>query len=152
MDVTDLSKFALDDGNGRRRIDHIAVAVWDADVAEKYYTEQLGLQRVHDEFTEEPGVRLTYLDAGNAFIQLVQPFRPGPVEDFLRAQGEGLHHICFAVDDINRATSLLPGQSEAGIFMGGRGRLACFLLGNPKGVRIELTETRPRGVGSTRRP
>jgi methylmalonyl-CoA/ethylmalonyl-CoA epimerase len=55
------------------RNDHIAIAVRDIDRALPYYVETLKLPVVGDELLPDMGVRLVYLDAGNTFIQLVQP-------------------------------------------------------------------------------
>ncbi|WP_020576537.1 VOC family protein [Actinopolymorpha alba] len=124
-------------------VDHIAVAVHDADQALHHYVKALGLRVLADERAEDPGVRLVYVDAGNVMIQLVEPFREGTVAAFLRERGEGLHHICFNVERIEPVLQSLPGQQDARIFAGGRGRRACFLLEEPNGVRIELTERHP---------
>ena len=49
-------------------------------------------------------MRLTYLDAGNAFLQLVEPLDPASaLATWLDEHGEGLHHICFGVDDVPAA-------------------------------------------------
>ncbi|GAA5059894.1 methylmalonyl-CoA epimerase [Thermocatellispora tengchongensis] len=124
-------------------VDHVAIAVHDADKAMTFYTERLGLTLIGDEEAEEPGVRLAYLDGGNVMIQLVQPLREGPVARFMREHGEGLHHVCFNVPRIEEVLAALPGEADARIFMGGRGRRACFLLQEPNGVRVELTEKDP---------
>lgn len=124
-------------------IDHVAIAVSDTDTALRYYTEVLRLRVVHDEIADDPGVRLTYLDGGGTYLQLVQPVRNGPVSDFIAERGEGLHHICFLAASIADAVQQMPGESDARVFLGGRGRRACFLLHSPENVRIELTETDP---------
>jgi methylmalonyl-CoA epimerase len=124
-------------------VDHVAIAVWDADASLARYTDGLGLTLVGDERAEDPGVRLVYLDAGNTFVQLVQPIRPGPVRQFLTERGEGLHHVCFAVDRLERVLAALPGQHDVPIFRGGRGRRACFLTGTANGALVELTEHEP---------
>jgi methylmalonyl-CoA/ethylmalonyl-CoA epimerase len=139
----DWSAEALDAGPGGPRIDHVAVAVTDTSKALEYYTAVLGLTVVHDEVADDPGTRLTYLDAGNVFIQLVEPLRDGPVRSFLLEHGEGLHHVCFAVADIEQSVATMAGQSYAAIVAGGRQRRACFLLDTPVGVAIELTEASP---------
>ena len=123
----------------------MAIAVHDIDASLAHYTKHLRLPLAGDERADEPGVRLTYLAAGNAFLQLVQPTRPGPVADFLAERGEGLHHVCFAVTQIEPALARLPGEDGARIFLGGRGRRACFLTGTANGALIELTETSPAG-------
>jgi len=134
-------------GGGRspfRRLDHVGIAVWDADRWIPYYRDVLGFPLVGDEQAEEPGTRLVYFDAGNAFLQLVEPVREGiDLRDWLTVHGEGIHHFCLAVDDLADAVRLRPEDEEAPIFRAGRRRNACFLTGAPDGIRIEVTETHP---------
>ena len=124
-------------------IDHVAIAVQEIDAALPYYTGTLGFSLVQDEELPSAGVRLVYLGGGNTMLQLVQPIAPCPVADFLVQYGEGLHHICLAVDDIPALLQSVPGQYGVGIVMAGRGRRACFLSGAPNGLRIEVTEREP---------
>ena len=81
-----------------------------------------------------------------ARLQLLQPLGPGPAEDNLRRHGEGPDHICYTVDDIPAALAVLAPGVEVPIFMGGRGRRACFLPERQHGLRIELTEREPFGA------
>lgn len=124
-------------------VDHIAIAVHDIDASLPYYRDELRLPLIHDERLPDVGVRLTYLQAGNTMVQLVQPLGDGPIAQFLAARGEGLHHLCFAVDDIPDVLRRLAGEGEAQVFMGGRGRRCAFLLNHPNGLITELTETSP---------
>lgn len=131
-----------------RRIDHVAVAVRDADVALAHFTGVLGLRVVHDEALPEIGVRLVYLSPDGtvgsaAVVQLVQPIGTTPVTDHLDTHGEGLHHVCFAVDDIAEVLAALPEEDAGAVFLGGRARRCVFLGRSPSGVRVELTEERP---------
>lgn len=128
-------------GELMRGIDHVAVAVLDADASMRYYVDDLGLELIGDEIADDPGVRLVYLAAGDDRVQLVQPIRPGPVATWIEERGEGLHHICFEVSDIPDVLMAIAGQGERPIFRGGRGRRACFLAATPVGVNIELTES-----------
>jgi methylmalonyl-CoA/ethylmalonyl-CoA epimerase len=92
---------------------------------------------------ERPHVRLTYIDCGNAFIQLVEPLdEASPIAEFLAEHGEGLHHICFGVDDVLLdATALSPEHSPPPALGSGRGRPSAFVAGEaPCGVRVEVTE------------
>ena len=85
-----------------RRLDHVAVAVADTDVALAYFRDHLGLAVVAVDFPPEVPVKLTYLDLGNTYLQLVEPLDPDhPLAAWLATNGEGLHHICFGVDDVN---------------------------------------------------
>jgi len=132
-------------------IDHVAIAVRDIDDALPYYTHTLGLTLVHDEELPSAGVRLAYLGGGATMLQLVSPIAPCPVADFLARHGEGVHHICLAVDSIPSLLASIPGQGGVQIVMAGRGRRACFLAAPPHGLRIEVTEHEPYREASTER-
>jgi methylmalonyl-CoA/ethylmalonyl-CoA epimerase len=128
-----------------RRLDHVAVLVRSTDDALPYFTEQLGLRVAHQDQLATPPVRLTYLDCGNAWIQLVEPLDPEhPLARQLEEQGEGLHHICFGVDDPLAAAVELAGPGAGEPVKGsGRGRVSVFAPSPPQhGVRVECTEFR----------
>ncbi len=124
-------------------IDHVAIAVWDIDQSLPYYLQQLHLSLVHDETLPDIGVRLAYLDAGNTYIQLVQPTTSPSIQQFLTERGEGLHHICFSVQDIPTVLEHLQGEAQTQLFKGGRQRYCTFLLAHPNSTTIELTEQEP---------
>ncbi|MCC6791308.1 MAG: VOC family protein [Thermomicrobiales bacterium] len=126
-------------------IDHVALIVRDIDEALPFYTEQLGFRLISDELTTASGgARLAYLDAGNIILQLVSPTgASGPIRDALDANGEGLHHICLTVDDIDQTLDRLAPGVETPIAVGGRGRRTAFLPIRPNGLVTELTEATP---------
>jgi methylmalonyl-CoA/ethylmalonyl-CoA epimerase len=126
-------------------VDHVAVAVHDADAAAANFSTLLGCTVERDELVPAVGVRLLYLASptaprGATTLQLVQPVSPGPVADFLDERGEGLHHVCFATDDIAATAARTGGADAPDVFTGGRGLPCAFLLAQPHGARIELTE------------
>lgn len=125
-----------------RRLDHVGVAVSDSELALRYFSGRLGLEVVHVEERDLPRVRLTYLDAGNAFLQLVEPLDgDSAVAGFLRDRGEGLHHLCFGVDDVAASVAALAQTGAAPIIGGGRKRESAFVPGpSSHGVTIECTE------------
>lgn len=125
------------------RIDHVAILVRDGDSAITYFRDGLKLKLVHDETLSHTNSRLIYLDAGNSFVQLVQPVGPGSLADHLAERGEGLHHVCFETEDIQSVLDVLPGESGSVIFQGGRGRRSCFLAHNPNRAKVEFTEREP---------
>lgn len=129
-----------------RRVDHVAVAVRDTDKALETFRDGLGLEVVHQETLSSPPVILTYLDCGNIFLQLVEPTDPGSsLAELVAREGEGVNHICFAVDDVlGDAAALAGGLSSDGVVPGqGRGRLSAFVPGPARhGVRFECTEYR----------
>jgi len=128
--------------NAIRRLDHVAIAVRDTEAALERFRDGLGLRVTASEEIESPRVRLTYLDCGNSSIQLVEPLDDSsPVAEFLAAEGEGLHHICFGVDEVEAgATALAPDGAPPATIGSGRGRPPAFVSGElPSGVRVEVT-------------
>ena len=126
-----------------RRLDHVAIVVRDTDDALRYFRDRLGLHVARSEELSVPPVRLTYLDAGNAYIQLVQPLDPDhELARALEERGEGLHHICFGVDDVPGVARELAAEGAPPPTLGsGRGRVSAFVPGRPAhGVRVECTE------------
>lgn len=125
-----------------RRLDHVAVVVRSTEEALRFYEGHLGLRVQSSEEIDAPHVRLTYLDAGNAFVQLVEPLDgDSPLTAWLDEHGEGLHHICFGVDDVAGTVSALSDAGAPVVVGSGRGRLASFLTAaGSHGVRIECTE------------
>ena len=132
-----------------RRLDHVAVVVRDTDAALRTFADRLGLPVAHSETQEGVGVRLTYLDCGNAHLQLVEPTDPDhELARWLDEHGEGLHHICFGVDDaLAAAAELAPPGAPVPVAGSGRGRVSSFVPGDPlHGVRLECTELAPEPV------
>jgi methylmalonyl-CoA/ethylmalonyl-CoA epimerase len=125
-----------------RRLDHVAVLVRDTDEALAYFSGRLGLQVAHTDELTAPPVRLTYLDCGNAYVQLVEPLDPEhPLARELEERGEGLHHLCFGVDDVAAAVEELSDLGfERRPLGSGRGRVSGFVAnGRRHGVLVECT-------------
>ena len=123
-----------------RRIDHVGVAVVDMDAAIARFAADLGLLEESRWRDPEGRFELAYLACGDTTLQLVRPMAPGAVADFLAQRGEGLHHVCFTVDDLDEAVASARGGAAATPYMGGRGARVCFLAERPHGVLVELTE------------
>src|SRR5690242_4500289 len=104
-------------------LDHIAIAVRNIDEALPNYIQGMKLTLLEDEVLPAVGVRLAYLDGGNTMIQLVQPLREGPIQTFLMEHGEGLHHLCFAVENISAYLEFLQIDPKPNVALGGRNRL-----------------------------
>jgi methylmalonyl-CoA/ethylmalonyl-CoA epimerase len=125
-----------------RRLDHVAIVVRDTDEALRFYRDRLGLRVASSEELAAPHVRLTHLDAGNAYVQLVEPLSPdSPLAQWLDEHGEGLHHLCFGVDDVPAAIADLNDTGGPVTLGSGRGRVAGFVTTSEShGATIELTE------------
>jgi methylmalonyl-CoA epimerase len=84
------------------RIDHVGVAVQDMDAALTLYRDTLGLALAHRETVEEQGVDAALLDVGDSHVELLAPLGPEtPVGKYLARKGPGLHHVAYAVEDID---------------------------------------------------
>jgi methylmalonyl-CoA/ethylmalonyl-CoA epimerase len=126
-----------------RRLDHVAVVVRDTEAALETYRDRLGLRVAHTEVLQSLRVRLTYLDCGNAFLQLVEPLdSETSIGRWLDEHGEGLHHVAFGVENSLAAASALATDGAPPPTEGqGRGRVSAFVPGEPEhGVRLECTD------------
>ena len=97
------------------RIDHIGVATDDLDGAVALYEGTLGMPVAHRETIESQGVEAVLLDVGEGHVELLSPLGPEtPVGKYLDKRGPGLHHVAYAVGDIDDVLSRLK---EAGVEM-----------------------------------
>ena len=85
------------------RIDHIGVATDDLDGAVALYEGSLGMPVAHRENVESQGVEAVLLDVGEGHVELLSPLgRDTPVGKYLDKRGPGLHHVAYAVADIDK--------------------------------------------------
>jgi methylmalonyl-CoA/ethylmalonyl-CoA epimerase len=97
------------------RIDHIGVATDDLDGAIALYEGTLGMPVAHRETVESQGVEAVLLDVGDGHVELLRPLSSDtPIGRYLDKRGPGLHHVAYAVDDID---GVLGKLKEAGIEM-----------------------------------
>ena len=86
------------------RLHHIAIAVKDIEAALNDFAELFGLPRTEIVHVASQNVKATLIPIGDAEIELIEPTDPqGGVAKFLERRGEGLHHICFQVEDVGQA-------------------------------------------------
>jgi methylmalonyl-CoA epimerase len=134
-----------------KKVDHIAIVVQDLDIALRVYHEVLGLslERVEDMPAEKVRVAFLPLPEGGGDVELVQPTADGTgIARYLAKHGDGMHHICFEVDDIQAAMTEMAASGlqvlEEKLRLGSQGQKYVFI--HPKsahGVLIELYE-RPK--------
>jgi len=95
------------------KIDHVGVAVEDLDAAIALYEDSFAMSLAHRETVEEQGVEAVLLDVGDGHVELLRPLGPDtPVGKFLAKRGAGLHHVAYAVEDIDATLEKL---SAAGL-------------------------------------
>lgn len=86
-------------------LSHVSIVVPSLEAAAKRLGDVYGLKLGEVAVNEQQGVRLAYVELGNAKIELMEPLRPdSPVSKFLeRNPGGGIHHFCLAVDSVDAA-------------------------------------------------
>ncbi|HEU4979735.1 MAG TPA: methylmalonyl-CoA epimerase [Solirubrobacterales bacterium] len=95
------------------RIDHVGVATDDLEGAIALYEKTLGMPLAHRETVESQGVEAVLLDVGDGHVELMRPLGPEtPVGKYLAKRGPGLHHVAYAVADIDATLSQLK---ESGV-------------------------------------
>jgi len=128
------------------KIDHVGVAVKDADAAIKLFEGLLGLKVQGSETVPEQKVRTVFLPVGETEVELLEATGPdSPIARFLEKRGEGMQHIAFCVENIEEALAELEAKGVTLIDrkprMGAGGKKIAFL--HPRdtfGVLVELSE------------
>ncbi|MCW5575417.1 MAG: methylmalonyl-CoA epimerase [Burkholderiales bacterium] len=132
-------------------LSHVSIVVPDLAAALRKLEATYGLTAGVIKVNEEQGVRMTYVDLGNAKIELMEPSRPdSPVAKFLERNPKGgIHHFCIGVDDVGQTTKEL---AAAGVQVLGAGKTQLNVHGgriafvHPKdflGALVELEENNP---------
>ena len=126
------------------RLAHIGLAVRDLDAILPFYRDVLGM--TESPLDDADGARIAGLAAGDALVELLEPATPGsPIAKYIDKRGPGIHHICFAVDDLD---ATLARCRAAGVQLidehprlGAEGKRIAFLHPSATaGVLVELTE------------
>jgi len=130
------------------RIHHVAVVVEDLDTALAFFSQSLGLPLQERREVPEEGVEIAFLLLDNSELELIQPLDPdNSVGRYLARRGEGVHHICLLVPDLDAAVAELEGRGArlaSAICRRADGTRYAFV--HPKsahGVLIELYEESP---------
>lgn len=128
-----------------KRIHHVGIVVRDLDEAYRFYRDALGLCVHKTAEVRDQGVKAALLTVGHSEIELLEPIDPnGTVARFLEKRGEGMHHVCFETDDVERELAAAKAKGIPLIDQKPRPGLAgmiCFL--HPKataGVLVEYAQ------------
>jgi len=127
-----------------KQISHLGIAVKDLEEVREFYRSVLGLESSDPIIGGDGTINVSMVEVGNTLIELLQPIgNEGVIAKFLEKRGEGFHHICYEVDDINAEISSLkaagmeilgeprPGAEGMSVFLHPRGT---------HGVLVELVE------------
>jgi len=131
-----------------KKINHVAIVVEDIDTALAFWRDQLGLQLDHIEEVPSQASKVAFLPVGEGEVELVEPTDlESGLAKYLGKRGEGMHHLCVEVDDIE---GMLVQLKEKGVRMindepldlPGR-RMAFIHPKSTNGVLLELYELIP---------
>lgn len=127
-----------------KKISHLGVAVRDLEEAREFYRSVLKLESSDPILDGEEAIEVSMVQVGETIVELLQPVgNEGVIAKFLEKRGEGIHHICYEVDDINAEVTSLkakgidiigepkPGVEGLSVFLHPRGT---------QGVLVELVE------------
>ena len=126
------------------RIAHVGIALASIDSQLPFFRDVLGMPPV--ELSDSDGARIAAVAAGESLVELLEPEGDNtPIGKFLSRRGPGIHHICFAVDDLDE---MLDRCRAAGVELidespriGAEGKRIAFL--HPRstgGILVELSE------------
>src|SRR5512139_2869298 len=91
-----------------RRINHVAIVVEDLDAALGFWRDALGLPLQKTESNPGESVDIAFLPVGESEIELLQPTDPeSGIGKYLAKKGQGMHHLCVEVDDIDATIAQL---------------------------------------------
>ena len=125
------------------KIEHIGIAVKDLDKSNTLFAKLFGVPHYKIEAVESEGVRTSFFQSGPNKIELLEATNPNSaIAKFLEKKGEGIHHIAFAVKDIEKEMErleeedfvVLPGFPK----QGADNKIVAFL--HPKGTNGVLVE------------
>ena len=130
---------------GVKRIHHVAIAVKSIDETLKLLEELFDLKAEKIEEVPDQGVKAALIPVGDAELELLEPIDPsGGVAKFLEKRGEGIHHICFEVEDVDRELERLAAKGVELIDKKGRkglaGKIGFIHPRSVKGVLVELAQ------------
>ena len=126
------------------RIAHIGIAVESLDALRAFFRDVLQMPEVP--LDDADGARIAGLAAGDSLVELLEAANPAsPIGKFVAKRGPGIHHVCFAVDDLDQA---LERCRRAGVRLvdetprvGAEGKRIAFLHPSATGgVLVELSE------------
>lgn len=131
------------------KIEHIGIAVKDLEASNQLYKKLLGTAHYKEEEVPSEGVKTSFFKVGPNKVELLESMdKNGPIAKFIEKKGEGVHHIAFAVDDIESEITRLAAEGFTILNKtpkkGADNKLVAFV--HPKscnGVLIELCQEVP---------
>jgi len=131
-----------------KKVHHIGIAVKDLKAAAEKYVAITGLKHYETEYVPEQDVEVAMFEVGESRIELLQgKSENSPISKFLEKNREGLHHVAYEVEDIDKALEELKAQGftlideKARIGAGGM-KIAFIHPKSTNGVLTELSQVK----------
>ncbi len=125
-------------------IGHVAILAGNLDETVKLYRKLFGATSSEVKAIAEQGVRTAMLDIGGGKLEILEPLPGSSMERILEKRGEGIHHICLEVDNIEQTLDFLAGEGvnliDRKARRGLEGMVAFIHPKSTKGVLIELCQ------------
>lgn len=129
-----------------KKIDHIGIAVKDLKASNGLFSKLFNKSPFHQEKLENQHLEVSFFELNDSKVELVQPIsEESTVHKYLEKKGEGIHHVCFEVEDIYEEMERLKREGFQPLtekpYIGALNKLVCFF--HPKttnGVLIELCQ------------
>lgn len=128
------------------KIDHIGIAVKSIKKTSELLSNILGLKVAGEENVEEQKVKVAFLPLGDSELELLESTSPeGPIARFIEKKGEGIQHIAFRVDNIEKVLEKLKKEGvrlidEKPRYGAGGAKIAFLHPKSTNGILIELCE------------
>lgn len=128
------------------KIEHLGIAVKSLETSNELFTKLLGVHPYKEEEVASEGVKTSFFEVGESKVELLEATRDdSPIAKFIEKKGEGIHHIAFAVVDIQDEIKRL--QKEGFVVLnetpkrGADNKWVAFLHPkNTNGVLVELCQ------------
>ncbi len=130
------------------KLEHIGIAVKNLEEANALFARLLGRNHYKIEEVESEGVRTSFFELGGIKIELLEATRPdSPIAKFIEKKGEGIHHLAFEVQEIDKTLKqyrdngfeLINQQAKAGA---DNKQIAFLHPKSTQGVLVELCQER----------
>ncbi|MFQ5865646.1 MAG: methylmalonyl-CoA epimerase [bacterium] len=129
-----------------KKIDHIGIAVAELESAVEKYRNITGREPTQREVVDAQKVATVFFPVGEVRLELLKGTHPdSPISKFIEKRGEGIHHVCFEVDDLEKSVDVMSKMGlhfiEQASAKGAGGSKVAFL--HPKsasGILMELVE------------
>jgi methylmalonyl-CoA/ethylmalonyl-CoA epimerase len=128
------------------KVDHIGIAVSNLEESLKLYTEILGMKLHGTETVEEQKVKVAFLPLGDTELELLESTdTDGPIAKFIETKGQGMQHVAFRVENIEKALEELKENGirlidEKPRYGAGGAKIAFLHPKSTNGVLVELCQ------------